>query len=118
MTYIAQIFTGYALATEVDSSHFSRPSTSKYGMNRQLLLVCVLADAANIHNARVLSAKFLNSESPNNKDRAEEMLQKPLSPTGAAPATAYVCTRHMRQDEIERGRIHFGQRQLRHRHRG
>jgi hypothetical protein len=52
--------------------------------------------------ARILAAKFLNSESPNNRDRAEDMLKKPLSPSGQAPATHFICTRPMRQDEIDR----------------
>lgn len=71
-------------------------------MSPSLSLVCVIAEASVIHEARVGSAAFLNSESPRNQDKAEKMLPVALSPTGALPATHFLCTRSMREDEIER----------------
>jgi len=68
----------------------------------KLFLVCVIAEAAVIDEARKQSARFLNNESPRNRDTPDAMLPTPLSPSGLQPATHYLCTRKMTMPEIQR----------------
>jgi hypothetical protein len=64
--------------------------------------VCVIAEAANITAARAGSCRFIQSECSRTTDTPEMMLPTPLSPSGEAPATHFLCTRRMTSAEFQR----------------
>jgi hypothetical protein len=72
--------------------------------------VCIIAAADQIEAARQGAWEFHRQDSPRFAGTIEGMLPHALSPTGAAPATHYLCTRHDTQEALSR--IELYQKQL------
>jgi hypothetical protein len=60
-------------------------------MGKELFTFCIVAAAADLECARMLSLEWVKRWHPKTKQTAEEMLPMPLSSMGQAPATHYLC---------------------------
>lgn len=66
-----------------------------------LFTVCAVATAADAPRARELSLEWVKSLHPFAKQTVSEMLPTPLSPTGAAPVTLWLCAMTISQAHFE-----------------
>ena len=74
--------------------------------------VCIICTAADAPTARQGAWEFHKQDSPRFKDTVDMMQSIGVSPTGSAPATHFICTRH---DTLEAlGRIETYQKALEH----
>jgi hypothetical protein len=60
-------------------------------MNPELFTVCATAKADKAPRVRPLCLDWIKAIHPNTSQTVDEMLPTPLSPTGALPATDYLC---------------------------
>lgn len=60
-------------------------------VSEQLFTVCVLATTADRPRAQALSLDWFKELRPSTTQTAEEMLPTPVSPSGSAPATHFLC---------------------------
>jgi hypothetical protein len=75
-------------------------------MIQVLYTVCITATAADVQRARELSLDWVRSFKPLCRETAEEMLPTPISPTGAAPATHFLCCLTLTQAGWEHMQAH------------
>ncbi len=64
--------------------------------------VCIIAPADTIQEARQGAWEFHKQDSKWFDEQVDRMLPKALSPTGAEPATHFLCTRHDTREHFDR----------------
>jgi hypothetical protein len=67
----------------------------------ELFTVCVMATAADAPRAKELSLDWVKAVKPSTDETVGEMLKTPLSPTGLAPATDFLCCMTLTKKAID-----------------